>query len=587
MPHDRPFTTLLHPDQALTAEQAAGWVTDLIDYYSQSVSALYHDTLPEEALPGYTETLRSLLECAGALEQHLCGMCFFLPNQLSRAVVAITVAVYYQSALLDAFIEDPEADACVVIDVETLDNMSLYLQRVSAYIDTLRDWLASERYLMLQGVARKAVSVMRNRIASATGSPGRHDTPPYVPRSPTSRAKSKAAEVPFARLESFLRRLCQDHFLDEPSPSTSSSTVVLPLHPTDAVAGSSRVAGLSSPTATTPSPFHISLPELELTPQEFQSERRPSLTSSDTTCVEESTLGSPSHLETKVCSSPEQTGGSIHSESTPNAREAQTPRQSLKRRRRTTSTFASSSPPSSSLHSNSNSNAESSRPRKRHKHIAFNLRTFGLVGAEDIETYDSVYVGRAVPVQRVPTGYDGAPGPMSLPSRNISISPSASQTSAALRARSLSPLALEGIPPPSPSGHGVPSVWLDAVPHAQSGLGSSMLLEPEWRYGMVEVDARSEGGESDGESFTTADEGLYADVEMEDGDEHDAGASLSREDEVRADIVVKGEDEDGPNARSRASSPPPLPVLSSKAKGKRRCFAGIFRTFRHIFNSGR
>ena len=107
MPHVRPFTTLLHPDQALTAEQAAGWVTDLIDCYSQSASAipssiftgfadldkgvgaLYHDTLPEEALPGYAETLRSLLECAGALEQHLCGMCFFLPNQLSRAVVAI------------------------------------------------------------------------------------------------------------------------------------------------------------------------------------------------------------------------------------------------------------------------------------------------------------------------------------------------------------------------------------------------------------------------------------------------------------------------------------------------------------------
>ena len=480
------------------------------------------------------------------------------------------MAAYYQSALLDAFIEDPEADACVVIDEETLDNMNLYLQHVSANIDTLRDWLASDRYLMLQGVAKKAVSVMRNRIASANGSPSRHDTPPYVPQSPKStRAKSKAAEVPFARLESFLGRLCQDHFLDEPSPSTSTSTAVPPFDLSDAVAGPSRVAGPSSSTATTASPFHISLPELELTPQEFQSERRPSLTSSDTTCVEEPILDSPFHFETKVCSSPdpEQTEGSAHSGPTPYAHEVQTPRQNLKRRRRTTSTFASSS----SLSSNSISISESLHPRKRRRQI--NLRTVGPDDdAEDVEAYDGAYVGRAVPVRCVPKGYDGAPRPTSLPSRNISISPSASQTSAALRARSLSPLALEGIPSPSPSGHGVPSVWLDAVSRAYAS-GTSMLLQSEWQYGMSGVDVQEEGGASDGESFTTADEGLYADVEMED--------------EVRADIAVKGEDEDGPNALSRAASPPPLPTLSSKAKGKRRCFTGIFRTFRHIFYSGR
>ena len=106
---------------------------------------------------------------------------------------------------------------------------------------------------------------------------------------------------------------------------------------------------------------------------------------------------------------------------------------------------------------------------------------------------------------------------------------------------------------------------------------------------MAGVDAHSEDGESADEGFTTTDEdeGLYADVEMEDGDEREAGAASSREDEVRADIAVKGEDEDGPNALSRSSSSPPLPTLSSKAKGKRRCFAGIFRTFRHIFYSGR
>ncbi|KAI1789408.1 hypothetical protein LXA43DRAFT_584271 [Ganoderma leucocontextum] len=578
MPHDRPFTTLLHPDQALTAEQAADWVRDLIDYYSRSVSALYHDTLPEEALPGYTETLRSLLECAGALEQHLCGMCFFLPDQLSRTVVAIIVAIYYQSALLDAFIEDPEADARVVVDEETLESMSLYLRRVAAHIEALCDWLASERYAMLQGVAKRAVTEMRNRIASATGSAGRRDILSCARNPRSTKAKCKTAEVPFARLDSFLHRLSPDHFLDEYSSSSTSSTVDLPFNPMVTLAGPSRVVGSYSPRAATPSPFHPSLPELGLNRAELEPERRPSLASSDTTCVEEPTLGSPFHLETKVHSSPDEIVEQTDFEPVPDAREPPPMRTSTKRRRRTTSTLA----PSSS----SSSNSDSLHPLKRRRQFKFSLRTFAPDGAEDVDKYIRAYVGRAVPVGCAPKGR--ASSPLPLPSRNLSTSPSASQTSASLRARSLSPLELglglrlEGMPPPSESANGVPAVWY--------GDGEHLAAPRRWGevqgYGIdgTEADAGSEGGESDGESFTTAADGLYRDVEME--DESDAsGASSRGEEEADAERdEEKHEGDDAPDVLARTSSPPPAPGLSSKAKGKRRCFADLFRTFRHIFN---
>ncbi|PIL35208.1 hypothetical protein GSI_02998 [Ganoderma sinense ZZ0214-1] len=577
MPHDRPFTTLFHPDQALTAEQAAERVRDLIYSYSQSVSALFHDTLSEEDLLGYTETMRSLLERAGALEPHLCGMYFFLPDQLARSVVAIIVAAYYQSALLDA------SEAQVIVDVETLEDMTLYLRGVSTYVDSLCSWLASEKYTVLQGVAKKAVSEMRNRVASTAGSPSRHDVPFYVARCPTPRARSKTPEVPFARLELFFGSLSTDPFSEGASSPTISGTVELPFGSPGTVVNASPVAGPSSPTTATPSPFHTSFPELVLYPQEFQADRRSSLTSSDTTCVEEPTLGSPPCLEAKIFPSPDQSAWPIPSEPTPDARDPQPLRTSLKRRRRTTSTFASSS--SSSLPDpDSGLSSSSLHPRKRHKQV--NLRAFACV--QDVEVNYRPYVGCAVPIRLGANGCNASP--MTLPSRNVSISPTSSQTSAALRARSLSPLELRlglelgqglgSIPPPSPSGNGVSSVWVAP--------GPSTLLAPDWRYGMdgIEIDGGSDREESDGESFTTADEGLYADAKMEDGSERDASASSSQEEEACADTVEEDEDNARPDTHSRPSSPPSVPVLSSKAKakGKRRWFANTLRTFVRIFD---
>ena len=503
------------------------------------------------------------------------------------------VAIHYQSALLDAFIEDPfESNFCVIVDEETLESMSLYLGHVATYIDALRDWLASERYMMLQGIAKKAVSEMRNSIASATGSPGRRNPPSCVPQNARSiRGKSKVAEVPFARLDSFLRRLSPDHFSGDHSPS-SSTTVELPISPLDAVADVPLAAGSFSPLTSTPSPFPMSLAEWELDHhQDVEPQRRHSLTSSDTTCVEEQTLGSPLHLETNVHSSPKETAGQTLYEPAFDACESPPVRPSLKRRRRTTSTLK----PSSSSSSLSDFNSESSHPRKRRRQIS--LRMFGPDGtAEDVETetytHMRAYVGRVVPVRGAFTGH--ASSPTSLPPRNLSVSPNSSQASAStlMRTRSLSPLGLGValIPPPSESADAAQAVWsgeTSAVPRWRG----SMLLEPGWRSGVdgIEVGVDSGSGESDGESFTTADDRLYEDVQMDGEDERavdgsSSGADLSREEEARLDNHQ--EKDTAPGAPSRTSSLPSPPVLSCKAKGKRRCFADLFRTFRHIF-SGR
>ncbi|TBU22880.1 hypothetical protein BD311DRAFT_791997 [Dichomitus squalens] len=302
---DSQFTTSPRVDHALAVEQAARWVTELYRHFAQGVTALEHFTLPADSLRGYDEGLRSLLECAGALEQHLCGMRLFLPDEVSRSVVAIIVTLDHQAALLDSRVPSPSIGARAVIDEEQLDSMAVYLDRVIERITLVHDWMMPEKYAMLQEAAKNAFAAMHHRLASGppsgirSGRVGRNALP--LPRITVPYPRwDQFSDWPSFKLAAFLRKLSPDLFPDIPDSAIEAANN---LHPMPPPSDTSQPSNTGPSSSTGAGSRHQGASRRQRDAD--GPERRHSF-ASDTTCVDEFTLGFPSRPAAKPYRSPKE-----------------------------------------------------------------------------------------------------------------------------------------------------------------------------------------------------------------------------------------------------------------------------------------
>ncbi|KAI0671087.1 hypothetical protein C8Q78DRAFT_836853 [Trametes maxima] len=143
----------LHSGQPLTANQAACWLRRLIEEYKAGVARLPTCYLRADAQEPTHEKLEMLSTHAGVLEQMLDRMCFFLPDLVVRAVVAIIVAARHQAALIDS--ADARPDTPYILDAERVATMIAYLERVEARLLSDARWVQSTEGQDLLRVARR------------------------------------------------------------------------------------------------------------------------------------------------------------------------------------------------------------------------------------------------------------------------------------------------------------------------------------------------------------------------------------------------------------------------------------------------
>ncbi|KAI0754629.1 hypothetical protein C8Q80DRAFT_378285 [Daedaleopsis nitida] len=170
MPPPLQSPTILHPNQVLTVKKAACWVQYLIDFYSYNVWVLPPFTLEEGALDGYVERLGTVIGHAGALEQLLCRMSFFLPDEVVQTVVAIHEQV-----------------DCFVVSDTLLANMSDYMEQVLAHLHAIHSWVQSGEYSQLSQAVDDALSGMRRSFSAFLAQ--MDDDPPVM--APVTRSTSR------------------------------------------------------------------------------------------------------------------------------------------------------------------------------------------------------------------------------------------------------------------------------------------------------------------------------------------------------------------------------------------------------------
>ncbi|KAI0643014.1 hypothetical protein C8Q79DRAFT_1012994 [Trametes meyenii] len=158
----------LHPGQPLTADQAACWLQRLIDDCMASVARLQTFCVPVHAQKPTYEGQAALSTHAGVLEQVLGRMCFFLPDHVVRAVVAIIVATHHQEALISSGNGHP--GTCFILDADTVRMMVAYLEHVEARLLSDAHWVETAEG---QDLLRAARSIDLQMHASRAAFAGR------------------------------------------------------------------------------------------------------------------------------------------------------------------------------------------------------------------------------------------------------------------------------------------------------------------------------------------------------------------------------------------------------------------------------
>lgn len=193
---------LLHHNQVLTVKKAACWVQYLIDHHTRSASlhscssSTFIDPYPSDierlvpfaleasAVQNYAEGLKTLLQHAGELEQLLCRMCMFLSDDVVQTVVAIVrlftfirahspllqlllqvVATHRQLSLIESC-RDTLFGECIVLDRETLDNMSEFLKRVIEHLLAANEWVHSDDHERVTRAVNDTLDNMRASFAT-------------------------------------------------------------------------------------------------------------------------------------------------------------------------------------------------------------------------------------------------------------------------------------------------------------------------------------------------------------------------------------------------------------------------------------
>ncbi|KAI0770403.1 hypothetical protein C8Q74DRAFT_897603 [Fomes fomentarius] len=156
---------LLHHNQVLTVKKAACWVQYLIDHHTRNIERLVPFALEASAVQSYAEGLKTILQHAGELEQLLCRMCMFLPDDVVQTVVAIVVATHRQLSMIESC-RDTLFGECIVLDQETLDNMSEFLKRVIQHLIAANEWLHSDDYERVTRAVNDTLDNMRASFAA-------------------------------------------------------------------------------------------------------------------------------------------------------------------------------------------------------------------------------------------------------------------------------------------------------------------------------------------------------------------------------------------------------------------------------------
>ncbi|KAI0683060.1 hypothetical protein C8Q76DRAFT_763018 [Earliella scabrosa] len=567
MPPSLQLPGLLHHNQVLTVKKAACWVQFLIDYYTQDVRKQEPFALEASAVQEYASALETLLWHAGVLEQLLCRMCLFLPDEVVQSVVAIVVATHHQLSLIESSCDGLFGE-CIVLDPSTLSGMSGYLNCVTSHLMSTNDWVRTEEYRRITRAVDEALAQLRDSLASFLAERD-GSLPIAAPNFPSS-----STQLPREGLGDHAASSSLGSLLTTLSDKRYSDTASIPLADWEVLKRNFTPLVFSNGDAYNPPDMYACVGSKELQERDsspsttaYSGSPRPSLKGKER-------CHSDTSIEARLSSSDGQTTRSPSPILSYLPPPLSSPKASL---------YPESIHQPQSRRKRPRSRSESPRPPKKRR---VSIRVHGVDGCLsdcDPDVHDALvalvepHVGASVPLQPGLSPWDLLPPPSPPPHLSaIHLNSTGSATSSSIYSPSPSPppsspivatcnASPRRVPPPAPFRSTFPTPFahlpipLPSLLNTGSHVSSSSTLD--------DSDTRSE--ESDSLSYVTAPEDPSPEL-MELNEQHAAPSPPPA----------------APDAMMIDACPPRVPLSPAKrVEKRRRCFTNLLQTVKQFFSA--